>query len=164
MQRLAAHAEAHADDAAVLRAIEAEARRRATPEGMAVAERVRELLQEQGAGQKALAPADLEERLRAANLALQELRTRLAETERQLSEARVARSKSADAYGRVYLQPDAPAWLVAAVRRAFRAHHHPDRFVDAQQKADAERRFKEAESVFARLLNQARAEEVRPAA
>ncbi|WP_306222532.1 hypothetical protein [Bosea beijingensis] len=56
-------------------------------------------------------------------------------------------SKAAALHGRVGLCEHAPEWLVAAARRAYRAKLHPDRHPPSV-KADAERRFKTAESVF----------------
>ncbi|ODT21113.1 MAG: hypothetical protein ABS35_18270 [Kaistia sp. SCN 65-12] len=50
-------------------------------------------------------------------------------------------------YRRVGLVKDAPPWLVAAARRAYRAALHPDRH-PAQYKGEAERRFLEAEAIF----------------
>ena len=56
-------------------------------------------------------------------------------------------SKAAALHGRVGLCEHAPEWLVAAARRAYRAKLHPDRHPPSV-KAEAERRFKTAESVF----------------
>ncbi len=53
-------------------------------------------------------------------------------------------------YRKVGLHQDAPAWVIAAVRRAYRAKLHPDAH-PASRKAEAERRFKEAEQVFAEI-------------
>lgn len=50
-------------------------------------------------------------------------------------------------YRRVGLNENAPPWLVAAARRAYRAALHPDRH-PAHRKLEAERRFKLAENVF----------------
>ncbi|WP_377846774.1 hypothetical protein [Bosea sp. UC22_33] len=59
----------------------------------------------------------------------------------------------ADLYRQVGLSPAAPEWLVAAARRAYRAALHPDRH-PASAKAEAERRFKTAESVFDQIAAQ----------
>ncbi len=56
-------------------------------------------------------------------------------------------------HGRVGLTKDAPPWLVAAARRAYRAALHPDRHPPAV-KEEAERRFKAAESVFEAIAAQ----------
>ena len=50
-------------------------------------------------------------------------------------------------YRRVGLHENAPAWVVAAVRRAYRAKLHPDAH-PTSRKAEAERRFKVAEGIF----------------
>jgi hypothetical protein len=53
-------------------------------------------------------------------------------------------------YRRVGLSPAAPAWLVQAAQRAYRARLHPDRH-PPQFKQAAEQRFKAAEAVFAEI-------------
>lgn len=55
--------------------------------------------------------------------------------------------KAAALHRRVGLCENAPTWLVAAARRAYRAKLHPDRHPPSV-KAEAERRFKTAEIVF----------------
>jgi hypothetical protein len=50
--------------------------------------------------------------------------------------------------GQVGLTEGAPEWVVVAVRKAYRKRLHPDCYGD-HRKAEAERRFKEAEQVFA---------------
>ena len=66
----------------------------------------------------------------------------------------VARTRSASASGRghplfrrVGLDADCPRWVAETVRRAYRAKLHPDAHPPSR-KAEAERRFKEAEQVF----------------
>jgi hypothetical protein len=66
----------------------------------------------------------------------------------------VARSQSAAASGRghplfrrVGLDADCPRWVAETVRRAYRAKLHPDAHPPSR-KAEAERRFKQAEQVF----------------
>jgi|GEM_PF-4303772 len=56
-------------------------------------------------------------------------------------------------YRRVGLCENAPEWLVAAARRAYRAALHPDRH-PAHRKQEAENRFKLAESVFVAIAAQ----------
>lgn len=53
-------------------------------------------------------------------------------------------------YGRVGLHADAPDWLIAAARRAYRVALHPDRH-PVHHKAAAEHRFKEADAIFERI-------------
>jgi hypothetical protein len=66
----------------------------------------------------------------------------------------VARSRSSAASGtghplfrRVGLDADCPRWVAETVRRAYRAKLHPDAHPPSR-KAEAERRFKQAEQVF----------------
>ena len=66
----------------------------------------------------------------------------------------VARSRSSAASGtghplfrRVGLDADCPRWVAEAVRRAYQAKLHPDAHPPFR-KAEAERRFKQAEQVF----------------
>lgn len=56
-----------------------------------------------------------------------------------------------DLHRRVHLTPDAPAWLVAEVRRAFRRRYHPDAVADGQRRPRAEEIFKRAEACFAAI-------------
>ena len=58
---------------------------------------------------------------------------------------------AADPYRRVHLTADAPAWLVAEVRRAFRRRHHPDTAADQQNRRRSEEVFKRAEADFAAI-------------
>lgn len=53
-------------------------------------------------------------------------------------------------YRRVGLDEDAPERVIHAVRRAYRAKLHPDRH-RPRVREDAERRFKETESIFDRI-------------
>ena len=57
--------------------------------------------------------------------------------------------ESMEAHRRVHLAPDAPAWLVAEVRRAFRRRFHPDREADGAGRSRSEEVFKRAEACFA---------------
>ncbi len=53
-------------------------------------------------------------------------------------------------YRRVGLDEDCPKFVAEAVRKAYRRHLHPDSR-PAGQKAEAERRFKEAEAAFGEI-------------
>uniref|UniRef100_UPI0018E06102 hypothetical protein n=1 Tax=Roseomonas rosulenta TaxID=2748667 RepID=UPI0018E06102 len=69
-----------------------------------------------------------------------------------LAEARLgALPDEVGPHRRVYLTPDAPAWLVAEVRRAFRRRYHPDSHGNAGRRCRAEEVFKRAEAVFAEI-------------
>lgn len=54
-------------------------------------------------------------------------------------------------YARVGLHEDCPEFVVRAAQKAFRANFHPDGRPQ-NQRADAERRFKEAEPVFEKIM------------
>ena len=82
---------------------------------------------------------------------LAQARSRMAALEAQVAMMRASAAQGGGSgnplYRRVGLDQNAPTWLVAAVRRAYRAKLHPDAH-PAFRKAEAERRFKEAEGIF----------------
>jgi hypothetical protein len=53
-------------------------------------------------------------------------------------------------FRKVGLDQDAPKWVIETVRREYRRRLHPDGR-PVEQKAEAERRFKEAEEVFGEI-------------
>jgi hypothetical protein len=59
-------------------------------------------------------------------------------------------SKANPLYRRVGLDENCPKFVAEAVRKAYRRHLHPDSR-PAAQKAEAERRFKEAEAAFSEI-------------
>lgn len=69
------------------------------------------------------------------------------EIERLRSAAASEPDPKAALFRRVGLDENAPHWLVAAARRAYRAALHPDRH-PFRHKSEAERRFIEAEAIF----------------
>jgi hypothetical protein len=83
------------------------------------------------------------------------LRSRNEQLERDLLKARSARAQGPDdpLYCRVGLHQDAPDWVLVAVQKAYRKHHHPDGHA-SHHKAEAEQRFKEAEQVFDAIWRQ----------
>jgi hypothetical protein len=85
------------------------------------------------------------------------LRSRNEQLERDLLAARSTRAQGPDdpLYRRVGLHQDAPDWVLVAVQKAHRRHHHPDGYA-SQHKAEAEQRFKEAEQVFDTIWRQRR--------
>jgi hypothetical protein len=89
--------------------------------------------------------ADLEETRREADT----LRAANELLERDLKNAKAAetRDRPNPLFRRVGLDENAPEWVVVAVRRAYRKRLHPDTQPQGR-KAEAERRFKEAEGVF----------------
>jgi hypothetical protein len=51
----------------------------------------------------------------------------------------------------VHLTPDAPAWLVFEVRRAFRRRYHPHGQADPGRRRRSEEVFKRIEAIFAEI-------------
>lgn len=76
-----------------------------------------------------------------------EVETLRDEIERLRSAAASEPDPKAALFRRVGLNENAPQWLVAAARRAYRATLHPDRH-PFRHKNEAERRFIEAEAIF----------------
>ncbi|WP_137123666.1 hypothetical protein [Roseomonas sp. HF4] len=160
--RLLELAEAHPDDRDLLEFIRTELGRRDVDVAHSAAQRVAELLR--GRSNGAAPPADDPGR-GVSESVLAALTARLEETEQRLRQAemraataeRMLASEGLPARGngllrRVHLADTAPAWLVEAVRRAFRLRFHPDRFSDPVMKERAEETFKEAEEVFRHIL------------
>ncbi len=91
--------------------------------------------------------AELRSELRIAHAHIEFLQERLEEA----SQAPSSPSTSGDPlYRRVGLDQDAPKWVIETVRREYRRRLHPDGR-PVEQKAEAERRFKEAEEVFGEI-------------
>jgi hypothetical protein len=89
--------------------------------------------------------------LAAAATTIEHLRRRLAEVEYRAEEAERLAPQGASPHHRVFLTADAPLWLVAEVRRAFRRRYHPDRHPEPEARRRAEVAFKRAEEVFESL-------------
>ena len=98
----------------------------------------------------------LEHEIAGLNGELTQARSRVAELEAQVATMRASAAQASGSgnrlYRRVGLHEDAPAWVIAAVRRAYRAKLHPDAH-PAFRKAEAERRFKQAEAIFDQIAN-----------
>src|SRR5215213_8174257 len=98
--------------------------------------------------------AALQDDLDHARRELVQAHSRVCDLEREVEALRTSaplgESSGNRLYRRVGLHEDAPAWVVAAVRRAYRAKLHPDAY-PAFRKAIAEQRFKEAEGIFAQI-------------
>jgi hypothetical protein len=160
LEQLAEQAILHAADAAVLDALAEELARRPGTRAKALQGRIRRLREESGERrgarlrQGAAAPmhaADapaLRDMLAVAAGEITRLRARLAAAEAAGPDESAA---AAGPHRRVHLTPDAPAWLVAEVRRAFRRRYHPDRHRDPLPRRRAEEMFKRAEAVFAEI-------------
>jgi hypothetical protein len=148
LEQLAEQAILHAADHAVLAGLSAEVAHRPGTRARALLARLARLQQEASAAPRGMAVTDLRDLLSAAAGEIVRLRAALA-----IAEARLA-TTIGDAPGphrRVHLTPDAPAWLVTEVRRAFRRRYHPDRQGEPGRRRRAEEVFKRAEAVFAEI-------------
>ncbi len=149
LEQLAEQAALHAADAEALAALACEARHRRGARAKALEARLARMI-------AACAPARPDEatRLRATLAAaareIVALRARIVALERAAPAPGLA-AEAADPYRRVHLTPDAPAWLIAEVRRAFRRRHHPDTAADQQNRRRSEEIFKRAEADFAAI-------------
>jgi hypothetical protein len=148
LEQLAEQAALHASDAAALAALQLEVRHRRGARAKALEARLDRMIAACEGGQQ---PANdtggrLRATLAAAAAEIARLRARLA----ALDGAATAEVLDCP-YRRVHLAPDAPAWLVAEVRRAFRRRYHPDTEHDQQRRHRAEEVFKRAEADFAEI-------------
>ncbi len=148
LEQLAEQATLHASDASALAALMQEVRHRRGAPAKALEARIARMIADGTAA--AAAPVDPTVRLRAtlaaAGREIAVLRARLA----ALDPAGVASDRDA-AYRRLYLTPDAPAWLLTEIRRAYRRRYHPDTAADQQQRRRSEEVFKRAEADFAAI-------------
>lgn len=144
LEQLAEQAMLHRSDSRVLAGLAAEAARRPGVRAKALHARILRLHREAGPRPAAAGVAELREMLAAAAGEIARLRLRLAAAE-------AARGGEHGPHRRVHLTPDAPAWLVAEVRRAFRRRYHPDRQADPARRRRAEEVFKRTEAVFAAI-------------
>lgn len=152
LDQLAEQAALHPMQPGVLAALLEEVRHRRGFRAKALEGRLRHML---AACAAASPPAEREtQRLRstlaAAAQEIAALRARVAALEAAQAAPEVAFAL-ADAHRRVHLTPDAPAWLVGEVRRAFRRRYHPDAVADRQRRPRAEEVFKRAEACFAEI-------------
>jgi hypothetical protein len=156
LEQLAEQAILHAADPAVLDALAAEVARRPGSRAKALLARIQRLREEARDRQRrdtagpprGADTAALRDLLAAAAGEIARLRARLAATEARGADGS---AEAALPHRRVHLTPDAPAWLVAEVRRAFRRRYHPDRHGDPAPRRRAEEIFKRAEAVFAAI-------------
>jgi len=139
LEQLVEQALLHPKDCDLLAGLAAEAGCRPGARAKAAQARIASLMAGAPAPRSADAAA-LRAMLAAAAAEIARLRARLAAAE--------AEGAPSAPHRRVYLTPDAPAWLVAEVRRAFRRRYHPDRQADAARRRRAEEVFKRAEAVF----------------
>lgn len=145
LEQLAEQALLHPRERAVLEGLAAEAARRPGARAKALHARIMRMRECAGPPAPGVGVAELREMLAAAAEEIARLR-------RSLAAAQAAAAPGSGPHSRVHLTPDAPAWLVAEVRRAFRRRYHPDGQADPTRRRRAEEIFKRAEAVFAEIL------------
>lgn len=152
IEQLAEQAALHAGNRKVLAGLLAEVTLRPGPRAKALRARLERMLDGAAGSAGADAPqAELRSLLAAAAAEIALLRARLQESEAALAARPAGPAEVVGELGphrRVYLTPDAPSWLVAEVRRAFRRRYHPDTHPDLARRRRAEDVFKRAEAVF----------------
>jgi hypothetical protein len=151
LEQLAEQAILHAANQAVLAGLAAEVAQRPGTRARALLARLHRLQEEACAAPRGMAVADLRDLLAAAAGEIVRLRAALATTQARLAVAQDGAPAELGPHRRVYLTPDAPAWLVTEVRRAFRRRYHPDSHGNAGRRGRAEEVFKRAEAVFAEI-------------
>jgi hypothetical protein len=150
LEQLAEQALLHAADRVVLAGLGQEAGRRPGARAKALQARIERMRQAAEAAPRGAGSVELREMLAAAAQEIGLLRARLAAREAAMA-CPGPEASAPGPHRRVYLTPDAPAWLVADVRRAFRRRYHPDAHDDPGRRRRAEEVFKRAEAVFAEI-------------
>lgn len=156
IEQLAEQALLHAADRRVLEALAKEAALRPGVRAKALHARIARMVDGMAVPPRGASVSELRDMLATAAREIDRLRARLKDAEQAQGDPRRPASEPGhgDAVGdpgphrRVYLTPNAPAWLVAEVRRAFRRRYHPDAHDDAGRRRRAEEVFKRAEAVF----------------
>ena len=157
LEQLAEQARLHPSDRLVLAGLAAEAARRPGARAKALAARISDMRDAAPYDPRDAGPAELREMLVAAAEEIARLRACLARSGAGSAATPPARGDAVGEPGphrRVYLTPNAPAWLVAEVRRAFRRRYHPDGHADPVRRRRAEEVFKRAEAVFDEMERQ----------
>lgn len=149
LEQLAEQARLHPADRLVLAGLAAEAARRPGVRAKALAARINAMLDAAPYAPRNAGVTELREMLVAAAEEIARLRASLAQG--GAGQAPGQAMGEPGPHRRVYLTPNAPAWLVAEVRRAFRRRYHPDGHADPARRRRAEEVFKRAEAVFAEI-------------
>ncbi len=149
LEQLAEQAILHVANRAVLDGLAHEVAHRPGTRAKALLARLQRLQEEAGAAPRGMAVADLRDLLASAAGEIVRLRAALATAQARLAAA--GQNEDPGPHRRVYLTPDAPAWLVTEVRRAFRRRYHPDSQAHEARRGRAEEVFKRAEAVFAEI-------------
>lgn len=156
IEQLAEQALLHAGDRRVLEGLAKEAALRPGVRAKALHARIARMVDGIAVPPRGASVSELRDMLATAAREIDRLRARLKEADHAQADQRqpAAASSQGDAVGdpgphrRVYLTPNAPAWLVAEVRRAFRRRYHPDAQTEPGRRGRAEEVFKRAEAVF----------------
>lgn len=149
LEQIAEQALLHPGDRAVLAGLAEEAGRRPGARAKALEARILRMREAAEGAPRSAGKAELRDMLAAAAREIAMLRARLD----ALAAARADHAPAAEPgpHRRVYLTPDAPTWLVAEVRRAFRRRYHPDGQAEPGRRQRAEEVFKRAEAVFSEI-------------
>ncbi|MBR0651465.1 hypothetical protein GXW78_17475 [Roseomonas terrae] len=147
LEQLVEQAALHATDAAALGALQHETHHRRGARARALEARLGRMILDCAAGPD---PGPPVRRLRATLAAAGEEIARLRARVSVLEQTQAA-AEPACPYRRVHLAPDAPAWLIAEVRRAFRRRYHPDTEPDQRRRQRSEDVFKRLEAHFAEI-------------
>ncbi|MBP0463220.1 hypothetical protein J5Y09_04800 [Roseomonas sp. PWR1] len=152
IEQLAEQALLHPGDRRVLEGLAKEAGLRPGVRAKALEARIARMLDGIAVPPRGAGVQELREMLATAAREIDRLRARLKDAEKvQVDPQRAAAGEAVGDPGphrRVYLTPNAPAWLVAEVRRAFRRRYHPDAQQEPARRGRAEEVFKRAEAVF----------------
>ncbi len=154
IEQLAEQALLHANDRLILAGLVAEAGCRPGTRAKALQARITGMIEAIAPVAPGASATHLRGLLAAAAREIALLRERLAAAELVATAQRLQGGDPVDArqpHRRVYLTPNAPAWLVTEVRRAFRRRYHPDSQGDETRRRRAEEVFKRAETVFAEI-------------
>ncbi|WP_198377937.1 hypothetical protein [Neoroseomonas rubea] len=153
IEQLAEQALLHPGDRRVLEGLAKEAGLRPGVRAKSVEARILRMLDGIALPPRGAGVQELREMLATAAREIDRLRARLKDAEQAAGDPQRA-AAAGEAIGdpgphrRVYLTPNAPAWLVAEVRRAFRRRYHPDAQHEPARRGRAEEVFKRAEAVF----------------
>jgi hypothetical protein len=149
LEQIAEQALLHPGDRVILTGLADEAGRRPGARAKALEARILRMREGADAAPRSAGSAQLRDMLAAAAREIALLRARLD----ALAAGRADHAAAGEPgpHRRVYLTPDAPSWLVAEVRRAFRRRYHPDGHDDPGRRGRAEEVFKRAEAVFAEI-------------
>jgi hypothetical protein len=151
LEQLAEQAVLHGADRAVLAGLAAEVAHRPGTRARALLARLQARQQEASSAPRGMDVADLRDLLATAAGEIVRLRAALAAAQARLDSMRDEAPAAAGPHRRVYLTPEAPAWLVTEVRRAFRRRYHPDGHDEPGRRRRAEEVFKRAEAIFAEI-------------